>query len=172
MPSVRPAGLAVERGERDEPLGLAADDRQHHRQLELRGADRRLRAAADGQPDRQRLLHRPRVDAEAGDRRAALGARPRDALAAADELEQQLELGREQLVVVVEVLAEERERLGERPAAGHDLRAPVREAVDRGEVLEDADGVLADSTVTAVESRMRSVRAAIAPSTTAGAPTA
>ena len=51
--------------------------------------------------------------------------------------EQQLELLGEQLVVVVEVVAEQRERLGERAAAGHDLGASAREQVDLGELLED-----------------------------------
>ena len=48
----------------------------------------------------------------------------------------------EQLVVVVEVVAEERKRLDERPAAGHDLGAPAGQQIDRGEVLKDADRVV------------------------------
>ena len=58
------------------------------------------------------------------------------------EREQQLELLGEQLVVVVEVVAEERERLDERAAAGHDLGAAAREQVERREVLEDAHRVV------------------------------
>ena len=87
--------------------------------------------------------------------------------------QQQVELLGEQLVVVVEVVAEQRERLGERAAPGHDLGAPAGEQVDGGEVLEHAHGVVrADSTVTALVSRIRAVRAATAASTTAGAETA
>ena len=75
--------------ERREPLGEPADDRERHRQAERAGAERRLRRAADGDPDRQRILHRPRIDAEV--RRSAHGAGPpsvtRSALA---ELDQQL----------------------------------------------------------------------------------
>jgi len=56
--------------------------------------------------------------------------------------EQQVELLGEQLVVVVEVVAEQREGLGEGPATRHDLRAPVREQVKRGEALEDAHGIV------------------------------
>ena len=56
--------------------------------------------------------------------------------------EQQLELLGEQLVVVVEVVAEQRERLDERAAAGHDLGAAAGEQVERREVLEHADGVV------------------------------
>ena len=96
--------------------------------------------AADRDPDRQRLLQRPRVDAAVVERRA-VRARPRDALLLAQR-EQQLELLGEQLVVVVEVVAEERERLDERAAPGHDLRAPAGEQVERREVLEDAHRVV------------------------------
>ena len=105
-----------------------------------RGAHHRLRRPADGDPDRQRVLQRARVDAGVLERRAVL-ARPRDALGLA-QLQQQIELLGEQLVVVVEVVAEQRERLDERAAAGHDLRATAREQVERGEVLEDAHGVV------------------------------
>ena len=56
--------------------------------------------------------------------------------------QQQVELLGEQLVVVVEVVAEERERLDERAAAGHDLGPAARQQVERGEVLEDAHRVV------------------------------
>jgi hypothetical protein len=68
-------------------------------------------------------------------------SRPRDALGIA-QLQEQLELFGEQLVVVAQVVAEKRERLDERASAGHDLRATVRDQVERGEVLEDAHGVV------------------------------
>jgi hypothetical protein len=83
--------------------------------------------------------------------------------------EQQLQLLGEERVVVVELVAEEREALDERPAARHDLRAPVGDEVERGELLEDAHRVVDESTVTALVRRMRRVRAAAAASTTAGA---
>ena len=54
--------------------------------------------------------------------------------------EQQLELLGEELVVVAQVVAEERERLDERAAARHDLGAAAGEQVERREVLEDAHG--------------------------------
>ncbi len=47
----------------------------------------------------------------------------------------------EQLIVAVEVVAEQRERLDERTSSGHDLGAATRYEIQRGEVLEDADGV-------------------------------
>ena len=72
--------------------------------------------------------------------RRAMAPGPRHARLLA-KLQQQLELLGVQLVVVVEVVAEQREGLDERAASGHDLRAPVRQQVDLGEVLEDAHGV-------------------------------
>ena len=60
----------------------------------------------------------------------------------AQNLEQLFELLGEQAVVVGEVVAEERERLDERAAAGHDLRAPAREQIDRCELLEHAHGIV------------------------------
>ena len=134
-------GAAVQLDERREARRLAADDRQRHRQPERAGADDRLRRAADRDPDRQRVLDRARVDAAAVDRRR--GSRPGQVtLSPRATREQQLELLGEQLVVVVEVVAEEREGLDERAAAGHDLRAAAGEQVERGEVLEDAHRVV------------------------------
>ena len=52
------------------------------------------------------------------------------------ELKEQLELFGKELVVIGEVVAEERERLDERAAPGHDLRASAREQVESGELLE------------------------------------
>ena len=66
-------GAAVQLGERREALGLAADDRERHRQAERARAHDRLRRAADGDPDRQRVLQRPRVDALAVERRRGGG---------------------------------------------------------------------------------------------------
>ena len=62
--------LAVQIDERDEALGLTADDRDRQRQAERPGADDRLGRAADGDPHGQRVLDGPRVDALAVERRA------------------------------------------------------------------------------------------------------
>ena len=102
---------SVKLGERREPLRQAADDPECHGQPERAGADRRLGRAADRDPDRQRLVHRARIDAAVVERRP-VPARPRHAFGFAQR-EQELELLAEQLVVVVEVVAEERERLDE-----------------------------------------------------------
>src|SRR5438105_9501500 len=66
---------------------------------------------------------------------------PGDPFAFAD-LEEKIELLLEELVVVRQVVSEQRERLGERTAAGHDLRATVRDEVERGEALKDPDGIV------------------------------
>ena len=52
------------------------------------------------------------------------------------------ELPFEQLVVVAEVVPEQRERLDERAAADHDLRSAFRDEVDGRELLEHADRVV------------------------------
>src|SRR5918994_1852055 len=133
-------GLAVEPGGGGEVLGLTADDRDRQREAEQRGTNDRLRSSPDGDPDRQRILERAWVDPGVLERRAVL-ARPRDALGIA-HFQQQLEFLGEQLVVVAQVVTEQRERLDERAAAGHDLRAAVRDEIERGEVLEDAYGIV------------------------------
>ena len=119
-------GAPVDLRERDEPLRQPADDRERHRQPERARPVRRLGRPADGDPHRQRLLHRPRVDA----------------LNLLAQLQQPLELLLEEPVVVGEVVAEERERLDERAAARHDLGAAAGEQVDGRELLEDADRVV------------------------------
>ncbi len=53
------------------------------------------------------------------------------------EREQQLELLGEQLVVVVQLVAEQRERFDEGAAPGHDLGAAAGDQVEGGELLED-----------------------------------
>ena len=84
--------------------------------------------------------------------------------------EQQVELLGEQLVVVVEVVAEQREGLDERAAPGHDLGAPARQQIERRELLIDPHRIVgADSTVTALDSLMLLVRSAAAASIIGGA---
>ena len=95
-------GASVQLREGREALRLAADDSERHRQAEPPGADRGLGRSADGDPDRQRILQRPRVYAEAVERRTVL-SRPGHVLGL-PQLEQELELLGEQLVVVDEVV--------------------------------------------------------------------
>ena len=57
------------------------------------------------------------------------------------DFQQQLELFLEKGIVVVELQAEERVGLDERAAAGDDFGAAVGDEIERGEFLEDADGI-------------------------------
>ena len=86
------------------------------------------------------MLQRARVDRLVGERRAVL-ARPGDPRFI-PQLQQQFELFGEELVVVVQVVAEERERLDEGAAPGHDLGAAVGDQIEGAEILADAHRVV------------------------------
>jgi hypothetical protein len=77
------AGLArrlpVELGKGCKAFGHPADDRQRQRQPQRRRTHHRLRRAAHRHPDRDRLLHRARIDALVV-QRGAVFARPGDGL--------------------------------------------------------------------------------------------
>ena len=62
----------VEVGERREPRGAAADDREHERQAVVRRAHDRLGAAADADPGLQAAVLDGRVDELVGQRRPQL----------------------------------------------------------------------------------------------------
>src|SRR5207237_8220935 len=134
-----PPDVAVEVDERPEAPCLAADDRDHQRETEETRAGEGRRRAADAEPDRQRILQRSRVDALSGERRPVF-ARPLDVLVVADR-EQELELLLKERVVVLELVAEQREGLDERATPDDHLRAAVREQVERRELLKYADRV-------------------------------
>ena len=133
-------GLPIEVDERHEAARLPADDRQRERQTEPSGAYHRLRMPADRDPHRQRILNGAWKDGEVIDRRA-VGATPRDPLALAD-LQEKAKLFLEEVVVVRQVIAEQRERLGERAASRHDFGASVGDEIERREVLKDPDGIV------------------------------
>ncbi len=135
-----PGGLAVEIEQRRETRRFAADDGERQRQAERAGAGNGLRRAADGDPDRQLLLVRARIDAAVVDRRA-VRARPGDALAFVQR-QKQVELLGEEFVIVFEVVAEQREGFDERAASGHDLGAAARQKIERRELLEDAHRIV------------------------------
>ena len=127
--------LAIKFRERCEARRLAADDRNRQRQAERAGARDRLRRAAGRDPDGQRLLQRARIDALAIERRP-VAALPRD-LRLGAECKQEIELLREQFVIGVEVVAEQRKGFDERAAPGHDLGATARDEIESGELLID-----------------------------------
>ena len=131
---------AVDLGERREALGHAADDRERHREAERACPRSRSGVAANRDPHRQRILERAGVDAGAVERRPMTPG-PADVLGVT-QLQQELELLDEELVVVGEVVPEERERLDERAPAGHDLGATAREEVERRELLEHAHRIV------------------------------
>jgi hypothetical protein len=133
------AGFAVEVDEGAEAVGFAADDRDHERQAEYAGADKRLRSAAYAEPDGERVLQGARVDALSGERGAVL-AGPVDVGGFAQG-EEEVELFFKELVVVFELEAEQGEGFDERAAAGDDFGATAGDEVEGGEVLEDADRV-------------------------------
>ena len=89
------------------------------------------------------MLHR-REDTDAVERRAHR-ALPADRLAGAigvPERREDRELLLEEVVVVVERVAEERKRLGERATAEDHLGAAARDGVEGGEALVDADRIV------------------------------
>ena len=73
-------------------------------------------------------------------RRAVLASPHR--MAALAHLEQKVELFCEEGIVVVEVVAEQRERFDERATAGHDFRPPARQKVEARKLLIDAHRIV------------------------------
>src|SRR5690606_18183823 len=120
---------------------LAANDGDHQRQARVGGARHGVRGAADGNPERDRLLDGLRVDVDAGNEPGVLAAGPLHWAALAD-LEEHGQLFLEQIVIVVEVVAEERKALDEAATTGHDFGATIADQVDGGELLPDADRIL------------------------------
>ncbi len=137
--------LAVQLDQRREPPRLPADDGVVHRQAQGAGPHGGGGRAAGGHTDAQvlaqaRLVGGPRPDLPVHQGRAE-PARPGHRVAGV-EGEQQVELLLVQLVVVLEVRAEQRERLDEGAAAGEQLDAAPGELVHRGELLVDPHRVL------------------------------
>jgi hypothetical protein len=102
---------------------------------------RRGGRTAHGDPDRQRLLHRTRMDHAPLDRRSLQSARPVHHGLLAHPQQQVEPLG-EEPVVIVKVVTEERERLDERATTRHDLGPPARQQIDRGELLVNAHRIV------------------------------
>src|SRR6185503_164623 len=67
--SVSLTGFSIQIDQGPEAPRFAADDRDHQRQAEGAGAGEGLRGSAYSQPDRQRSLHGPGIDALPGQRR-------------------------------------------------------------------------------------------------------
>ena len=139
----RVAGLfacfAIEVDERAKAVGFAADDGDHERKAEDAGADEGFGCAAYSQPDGKGVLQGAREDALAGER-STVFAGPVDVVRFAQS-EEEVQLFCEEVVVVFELEAEEREGFDEGTAAYDHLGASVGDEVEGGKVLEDADGV-------------------------------
>src|ERR1700719_1808908 len=118
-------GFAITIDQRAEAAMLTADDRDHQGQPKIPGANEGGGRASDAEPDGQRVLQRARVNALPGERRT-VPARPMDVGLLADLQEQVEALGKER-IVIIELEAEERERLDERAAPGDDLGPSLRE---------------------------------------------
>ncbi len=131
--------LTVQVDERREPVVVAADDGQCQREVELGGSHHGGRRPADRHPHRQ-FPFRLGVHVGVVQRRAG-GALPGDGILFA-EPEQEVELVGEELGVIVQVVAEEGERLDVRAASGDDLGPAAGDEVEGGELLEDAHRVV------------------------------
>jgi hypothetical protein len=134
-----PRGPPVQAGERGEAGGLSADDAVGDGQPQQPGAHGGLRIAARSQPDRKPAPVRPGNDHGPVEGRA-VPARPGHGAGLVDG-QQQVELFRVELVIVVEAVPEERERLGGGAPAGRDFRPPVGHGVERRELLVDPDRI-------------------------------
>ena len=134
----------IERDVRREPPGLAADDREHEREAVARGPYHRRLAPADTDPRSKRARFGRRKHPLPLEWRAGR-ASPRHRLALVvvrQERGEEVEFLLEQRLVLVEVVAEQRERLGERATPENHLRATARRGVEGGEPLEDANRVV------------------------------
>ena len=121
----------------------AADDGQHQGHLVPGGTHHRLRGAADGHPGLKRGFGR-RVELLVLQPRAR-GAGPGDGSTGAvgfEDVCHEVEFLFEERLVVAQVVAEEREGLGEGSASQGQLRAAVRQRLQRGEAFEYAHRII------------------------------
>ena len=133
-------GLVEELGERREPRRGPADDREHQREPVVRGADDRLGAAADTDPDREGPGFEMWHDILVVKGRARL-ALPGDR-AALEQLGEEVGLLLEEVLVVGEVVAEERERVDAGTSPEDDFRPTAGDRVERRVALEHADRIV------------------------------
>src|SRR6266403_6400233 len=100
------ASLPVTVDQWPKSVRLAPDNGDHKGEPEHAGANKRTRRASDTEPNRQRILQRPRVNSLPGECRAVL-ARPVNMRVLAN-FQKQIELFGEERIVVLELQAEER----------------------------------------------------------------
>ena len=130
----------VQIDQRLEAGGLATDDGQHQGEPIAGGPDHRLGASPDSHPGGQVSLGERRAQVLVDQRRTEL-SRPGDRLIPQQE-GQQVELLLEELLIVLEVVAEEWKRLGQGSTTDDELRSPVGHGVEGGELVVDPYRVL------------------------------
>lgn len=133
-------GAVVEIGQGGELFRTAANDGNGQVQAQRAGAGEGFRRAANGYPDRQRVLERPWVYTLAS-QRGAVFAGPGHVFRLA-QLEQQFQFFDKEFVVIAQIVAEEREGFDEGAAPSHDFRAALGDEIKGGEALEDAHGIV------------------------------
>ena len=133
MSSLHPR-LPVQIDQGPKAARFAAYDRGHQRKSKRARTNEGLWRPAHPHPDREGVLHRPRVDSLSGQSRPE-SAGPVDVLVLTD-LEKQLELLRKELIVVLQPEPEQRKGLDGRPTANHHLRTTVGKKIDRRKFLE------------------------------------
>nr|WP_262927745.1 hypothetical protein [Microbacterium sp. NIBRBAC000506063] len=132
--------LAIQVHYGNEPFDGPANDAEHEGQAEPCSTDRGLGAAADAHPDGDRPCRHGWLEDLVHQRRAE-AARPGDGLVA-QQSHQQIEFLLEQLLVVVQVETVQRERLDRRSATDDELRSPLGDGVEGGELVVYAHGIL------------------------------
>src|SRR6266446_9948506 len=113
----------VELDQRCESARRPSDDSQHQWEAVAGGPDHRLGTAPDANPRGQMSLWEGRTEVLVSERGAEL-ARPGDGLVS-QQAGEQVELLLEELLVVGEVVSEERERLNQRAATDDQLCSAV-----------------------------------------------
>ncbi len=99
-----PAIFPIDFHERAESPRLAANDGDHQRQSQRPRAGEGFRRAAHAKPDGQRILHRARINALAGERRPVFAGPVNEFIFT--ELQKQIQLLCKQRIVILELQTE------------------------------------------------------------------
>ncbi len=135
-----PACLAVEVDERPKAVGLPADDGDRQRQPQQAGAGKAVGRSPHAEADGQDRLHGPGPYTLACQRGPVPAAPVHLDLVA--QMQQEIQLLGEELIVVAHIETEERVGFRKRAATHDDLGTSVRDQVQGGKLLEDADRIV------------------------------
>jgi len=133
------ARFPVKIDERAESMKVAANDGNHERKSQGSGPRERLRRAADAEPDWDLLLMRSWKNSLAGKGRPE--AAPPSQVSLIAQLQEKIELFREQRIVVLHSEAEQRIGFPERATPDYDLRPTFGDEIHSGELLEKANRI-------------------------------